>query len=350
MVTILDNLYFGNSLIKYLIFLGIIAVSVIIGKIFFYISKKVIRAKTSKTETKLDDILVDVLEGPLVFMIFVIGLIVGLKTLVISQGAQLVFSNIIKILITIDVAWFLIAFIDQLIVQYVTPIASKTTSELDDLLIPLVRKLVKIVLVCVTAIVIISNFGYDVTSILAGLGLGGLAFALAAKDMLANFFGGLSIIADKPFKPGDRIKVEGRDGWISEIGLRSTKMKTLDGFYLIVPNSTMANSILENVSREDSRKIKMVLGVEYSTSIKKMEEAKKIIEEIIKKNKDTKDDSIVIFEEFAESSLNILIIYWIKDLNNILTVKHGINMEIKKHFEKTKINMAFPSRTIYLKK
>ncbi|MBU2443063.1 MAG: mechanosensitive ion channel family protein, partial [Nanoarchaeota archaeon] len=349
-VSFLDQTYLGNTIIAYLIFLGIIAASLVIGKIIFFISKKVIRAKAAQTETKFDDIIVHVMEKPLVFLIFIIGLIFALKTLTLSDGAEKFFSNVVKIILTIDLAWFIISFIDQLIVNYLTPITSKTKSELDDILVPLIRKLAKITLIFITVLIIIDNFGYDITSLLAGLGLGGLAFALAAKDMLANFFGGISIIGDKPFKPGDRIKVEGKDGWITEIGLRSTKMNTLDGFQLIVPNAIMANSILENVSREDSRKIKMVLGLEYSTSMKKMEEAKKILEDTIKKNKDTKDDSIVIFEEFGESSLNFLVIYWIKNLDNILTTKHQINMEIKNKFEKANINIAFPSSTIYLKK
>lgn len=350
MLPILNEVYLGNSLLDYSIFFGIILAALIIGRIIFFISKTVLKHRAEKTKTKLDDILVAVLEKPLVFLIFIIGLIVALRTLVLSPGVEKFASNTIQILLTIDVFWFVIQFVDSMLVNYIVPMTSKSKSELDDVLVPIIRRLVKIVLVVLALIIIIDNFGYDVTSLIAGLGIGGLAFALAAKDMLANMFGGLAILTDKPFKLGDRIKIEGHDGWVREIGLRTTRMETLDGFIMIVPNSKVADSILENVSMEDSRKVKFTIGVEYGTPQKKMIQAKKIIEEVIKKNKDTKNDSIVSFVEFADSSLNFLVIYWIKNLDSILSAKHHINMEIKKEFEKAKIEMAFPSRTIYMRK
>ncbi|MFC2134640.1 mechanosensitive ion channel family protein [Bacteroidota bacterium] len=350
MLLVFDTSYFGNSILQYIIFFGIILGSLIIGRIVYYVSKKIIRVKAEKTKTKLDDILVNVLEKPLVFLLFIIGLAVALKTLTLTEGANQFFGNVIQIILTIDIFWFVIIFIDALLVNYITPLTAKTKSDMDDVLLPIVRKLVKVVMVIMAFITIVDNFGYDITSLIAGLGIGGLAFALAAKDMLANMFGGMSIITDKVFKIGDRIKIADYDGWVQEVGVRSTKVKTLDGFLMIVPNSIIANSILENVSMETTRKTKMTIGVEYGTSMKKMEEAKKILEDIIKKNKKTTDESIVSFTEFGDSSLNFLVIYWIKDLNAILEAKHEVNMEIKKRFEKTKIEMAFPTRTVHLKK
>lgn len=350
MTLALEATYLGNTVFQYLIFFAIIIGSIVVGRIIYYISKKILRVKAEKTKNKLDDVIIDVIEKPLVFLIFIIGLIVALRTLTLSESFDGVASNVAQILITLDIFWFMIAFVDALIVGYITPLTAKTKSDLDDMLVPLIRKLIKTVLIVIAIIIIIDNFGYNVTSLIAGLGIGGLAFALAAKDMLANLFGGVSIMTDKPFKIGDRIKVEGYDGWIKEIGLRSTRMNTLDGFQMIVPNAIIANSILENVSKEKERKVKMVIGVEYGTTMKKMEEAKKILEDVIKKNKHTKSESKVNFTEFADSSLNFLIIYWIKDLNKILEAKHTVNMEIKRQFEKAKIDMAFPTTTVHLKK
>lgn len=349
-MVIFDTVYFGNSLLQYIIFFAIMICGIIIGKIIYYISKKFLQIKAAKTKSKMDDLLVQVFNKPLIFLIFIISLIIGLKMLTLTPGAEKIFSNIIQIIMTIDVFWFVIVLVDGLLKYFVTPITKKTANDLDDVVLPLVRKIVKTFLVVIAIIIIIDNYGYDVTSLIAGLGIGGLAFALAAKDMLANLFGGVSVIADKPFKIGDRIKISGYDGWVREIGLRSTKVETLDGFQLVVPNSVMANSILENVSREAARKVKMTIGVEYQTSIKKMIETKKILEEVILKNEDTENRSLVSFVDFAESSLNFLVIYWIKNLDNILGTQHNINMEIKKRFEKAKIEMAFPTRTIHVKK
>jgi len=350
MTPVLDNVYFGNTIFDYLIFFAIIVGSLIVGRAVFYISKRVLRKKAEISKTKIDDILVEAMEKPLVFLIFIIGFIIALKTLNLSSSVSEIFSNIIQIILTINIFWFVIYFVDALLMYYITPLASKTKSELDDVLLPVVRRLVKVTLIVIAVIIIIDNFGYDVTSLIAGLGIGGLAFALAAKDMLANLFGGMSILTDKPFKLGDRIKIEDYDGWVREIGLRTTKMETLDGFQLIVPNAKIADTILQNVSREKSRKVKATIGVEYDTPMRKMEEAKKILEDVILKNKDTENRSIISFTEFGDSSLNFLVIYWIKNLDKILNAKHNINMEIKKRFEKAKIEMAFPTRTVYLKK
>jgi len=350
MTPVLDNVYFGNTIFDYLIFFAIIVGSLIVGRAVFYISKRVLRKKAEISKTKIDDILVEAMEKPLVFLIFIIGFIIALKTLNLSSSVSDIFSNIIQIILTINIFWFVIYFVDALLMYYITPLASKTKSELDDVLLPVVRRLVKVTLIVIAVIIIIDNFGYDVTSLIAGLGIGGLAFALAAKDMLANLFGGMSILTDKPFKLGDRIKIEDYDGWVREIGLRTTKMETLDGFQLIVPNAKIADTILQNVSREKSRKVKATIGVEYDTPMRKMEEAKKILEDVILKNKDTENRSIISFTEFGDSSLNFLVIYWIKNLDKILNAKHNINMEIKKRFEKAKIEMAFPTRTVYLKK
>jgi MscS family membrane protein len=214
----------------------------------------------------------------------------------------------------------------------------------------LAKRFVNFIFYIIAIVMILRAMGFEVTGLLAGLGIGGLAFALAAKDMLANLFGGVTILSDKPFKLGDRIKVAGYDGWVKEIGLRSTRIMTLDGFLMIIPNSMVANSAIENVSEEDKRKVVMTIGVEYSTTQAKMKKAKEIIERVVKKNKDTDDKALVSFTEFADSSLNFLVIYWIKNLDDILGAKHNINMEIKKEFEKAKISMAFPTRTVHLKK
>ncbi len=190
----------------------------------------------------------------------------------------------------------------------------------------------------------------EITGLIAGLGIGGLAFALAAQDILANMFGGAAVLTDKPFVVGDRIVAEGQDGIVQKIGLRSTTMETFDGTHIIVPNKKIADSVVENITREKMRRIKFVLGLEYSTSTAKMEKAKIILRDIVKKNKSTDDKSLIHFVSFGDSSLNIQLIYWISNLDMILQAKDEVNFEIKKAFEKAKIEFAFPSQTVYVKK
>lgn len=350
MFEFINNVWLGNTWLQYLQFIGIIIAGILIGKIFYWISKNVIKKITDKTKSRLDDLIVEGVQGPIIFLLFTAGFHIGSQFLVLGT-AETTFANITKILITVGTAWGLMNVIDALIENYLIPAAKKSKSDLDDALVPVIRKGIRITIILVTVLLIIDNFGYDITSLIAGLGLGGLAFALAAKDMLSNLFGGVAIITDKPFKVGDRIRIdEKNDGFIREIGMRSTRMETLDGTLVIVPNSVMANSILENVSNEQARKIKQTISVTYDTSNAQMEKAKKIIAKVIEDNVDTKDNSLISFFNFGDSALEILVIYWIKNFDNILGAKDRVNMEIKKQFEKAKIEFAYPTQVVYMKK
>ncbi|PIN79772.1 mechanosensitive ion channel protein MscL [Candidatus Woesearchaeota archaeon CG10_big_fil_rev_8_21_14_0_10_34_8] len=347
---ILSMTFFDNTILSYLIFFGIIAVSIIGGRILYYIAENIIMALTKKTETVLDDMLLEVCKHPVVFLIFIVGFYIAYHTLTLTVAVEETFFNTVLVLFIVNLTWFFTRLLDGIIKYYVGPWAKTTHTDLDDTLLPILRKLGKVFLVLIAAIIVLDKFGYNVASLVAGLGIGGLAVALAAQETLSNMFGGITIISDKPFKLGDRIKISGNDGFVKEIGIRSSKMKTLDGSELIIPNSTIAKEIIENVTREEARRIKFTVGVVYDTSTKKLEKAISIIKDIVKKHNSTKDEAFVYFDAFADSSLSITAIYWIKDLDKIFDTKSEINFEIKKQFEKEKLEFAFPTRTIYNKK
>lgn len=340
--------YLGNPLLAYLHALGIVALSIILGKIVYWTCKGVLRKLAKKSKTQFDDILIDILEEPLVILIVLGGVWYGTSILTLSSAITQFITNTLKILFILDVAYFIVKFLDAMILNYIVPAAAKTNTDLDDSLLPIIRKLIKFIVFAVTIIMIISNFGYDVTSIIAGLGIGGLAFALAAQDVLSNLFGGISIFSDRPFKIGDRVRISGNDGFVEEIGMRSTRIRTLDGTRVTIPNSIVANSNIENVSDENARKIKMSIGLTYDTSDKKLQQAMTIAQSIIKENQDTDDKSIVWFDEFGDFALKVNIFYWIKNLDNIVPTKNTINLEIKKQLTKAKIDMAFPTQTLEL--
>lgn len=350
--TILTQMYFGNTVLQYLIALGIIGAGYIVGKIAYYLIKNIILKFAEKTETKFDDILVNAIHGPLVFLLFVISLNISYRTLTLSDPILTFFERVTAVLVIINIVWFLIKFIDEMIVHYLEPLAAKTASDLDDHLIPILRRVVKIILVIIAGIMILDDFGYNVNSILAGLGIGGLAFAFAAKDLLANMFGGVTIIADKPFKIGQRIRIDTYDGVVEEVGLRSTKIRTLDKTEVIIPNLKFTDQIIENITREPARKIKMTLGVVYNTPTKKLEQAIEIVKDVIEKHKLTTKNYQVFFDEFGAYSLNIKVMYYInsKDGDIIFKTQNEINFEIKRRFEQYRIEFAFPTQTIEIKK
>jgi len=346
----LNNILWGNTFAQYIWFLVYVTLGIILGKVVYFVSSKFVRALTKKTKSKFDDLLIELLEKPIIFIIILGGFYLGLHQLILSEKFSLFLNEILTVLFALNISWVIINFIDAVIINYVKPLTVKSKSDLDDHLLPLIRKAVKVLFWAIVVIMIIKSFGFDVSALVTGVGIGGLAFALAAQDLLSNLFGGIAILTDKPFKIGDRIKIGANEGFIREIGMRTTRMETLSGTQLVIPNAEIAKSVLENVSREKARRVMLTIGVTYDTSKKKIVEAQKIIYEVVKNHKLTENESLAALSEFGDSSLNILIIYWIREINvdNFLAIKNDINLAIKEKFERAGIEIAFPTRTVHI--
>jgi len=353
----LDQIIFGNTIENYILAIAVIALFVGLGQLFSAIIVRILKKLTQKTETIVDDLLVEVLEKPAVFALFIIGFRMIDSFITFGVRGNQIFNHITTILIVIDIIWAINKVIDVLVEHYLAPLTAKTQSKLDDHLLPFVRKFLKIIVILIGVIFIIKNMGYDVTSLIAGLGIGGLAFALAAQPLLSNLFGGLSIIADKPFQVGDRVRIDNKyEGTIKEIGMRSTVLKTYTDTLVHIPNNVIATTAVENLSIGNNKSVRFTfnIGLEYNTSNEKMEEAIDIIKNILESNKnvvqgpDSKPS--VAFSEFKDSSLNIMGGYTIVSTDVIGATRTAINLEIKKRFEKAHIHMAFPTQTLHVKK
>lgn len=352
MIPFLNQAYFDNTIFSYLVFFGFFIGSILIARILVFVNEKVVKKLTQKTKTELDDIIIELTEKPLMVYIVAFFCWIGWSFLSFPNypHIDLYFGHVLYLVIAVNSAWMLSRVSKALIDQYVTPLASKTKTDLDDTLIPILRKLISFTIYALAVIMILNHFGQEIGPLLAGLGIGGLAFALAAKDLLSNIFGSVTILTDKPFSIGQRIKIGGFDGFVKEINVRTTKIKTLDGTMVYVPNATFTDNILENVSKETTRKVSMSIGVTYDTSNAKMKKAVDILNDILQKQKGLDGNHLVYFTEFGDFALKILVIYYIKDKDSILPIKHSVNMQIKERFEKAKIDMAFPTQTIELKK
>ena len=200
---------------------------------------------------ELDDRFLACLHKPLEFLVFLIGLFVAAEFLqlpVEPYNLENLVSTLLKALLILDVAWFFFNMVDM-VDHYLTKWAVRTESVLDDQLVPLVRKTLRVFIVIMAGLMAIQSFGYPITGVLASLGIGGLAFALAAKDTVSNIFGSLMIIFDRPFLIGDWIKAGDMEGTVEEIGFRSTKIRTFAKTLISVPNNIIANMALDNISR-----------------------------------------------------------------------------------------------------
>jgi MscS family membrane protein len=227
----------------------------IILKLVYWLFKKVFRLFTSKTETTLDDDLIDAVEYPLIAILVIVFLISQMSFLT-SNEFVLTWTHKVGIaLIIISVTWFLYKLIGIIDKYGFTELARRTKSDFDDQLYPLLRKILRVILVLLAAFYILRWFEIDITPLIAGVGLGGLALAFAAQKVLGDIFGGVSIFTSEPFKKGDTVRTKDATGTVEEIGLRYTRIKTLDGTIEVIPNSIISSEPLENISKRKKEKL-----------------------------------------------------------------------------------------------
>jgi MscS family membrane protein len=339
--------FYHNTVTDWGITLLIILGAVVAGKIIYWFFGSVIKKITAKTKTKIDDIIVDMVEEPVVLALTIVGLWYGLHRLDFPEGWYDFMGKVYHILITVNVTWLVARMVDAIIQEYVVPITEKTESDLDDQIIPIVRKGLRSAIWILGIIVALNNAGYDVGALIAGLGIGGLALAMAAKDSVSNIFGGIMIFTDKPFQVGDRIKVNGFDGTITEVGIRTSRMRTLEGRLVTIPNSQFTGNMVENVSAEPSRKVILNLGLTYDMTAEQMEKGIALLKEIAAANKDIEEEILVSFNSFGDFSLGIFFVYYIKKGCDNLETQTAMNLEILRKFGEHGLEMAFPTQTIY---
>ena len=287
------------------------------------------------------------------FLSFALALAAGTRLLVLtSQSVGELVGTCVAIIITLAISWTAICLVDAPR-AWMMHRASQTPSKLDDMLAPIVSKSLIATIVVLTLVQIAQILsGKEITSILAGLGIGGLAFALAAQDTIKNLFGSMVLLADRPFEVGDRIVVDSTDGTVENVGMRSTRVRTLTGHLVTIPNGELANKAIENISKRPHIRRIFNITITYDTPPNKVMEAKSILEGIMKDHEgmDPEFPPRVFFNDFLDSALNLFCIYWYHPADwwayNELTER--INMEILERFNEAGIDFAFPTQTLHL--
>ena len=342
----------GFEIAELLFVFLLILLGYLLKKTSDYLLNKKINPLLQKRKITFNVVLIKALAKPLGYGIFLLFLTLVLVILLYEEPPTGIWQFMIK---TIGLAyatlffWFLLRMVD-LLTNYLIRQAKRTQGRLDDQLAPLISKALKVTIGIIYILWIIQAFGGNISALLAGLGIGGLAVALALQDTLANLFGSIFIILDRPFKVGDRIVLENTDGIVEEIGLRSTRIRTLDKTLVALPNKTVANTKIDNITAMPMRKVVQTIGVTYETTAEEMEQARAAIAAIIENDEDIDQEFILIrFTDFGESSLNILVIYFTRtaDYKEFLKVKERINLTIMRELEKLGLSIAFPTRTLY---
>ncbi len=315
----------------------------------WFVSHRLKRWAT-RTATRVDDLLIELLRGPVKVISFVILLHVGLKLFAWPSWVQEYLSKGLRVIVAWSITYVILKAIDPLLNYWRKRITSEDDKLLDSQLFPVIRKSIRIFIIVVAVLVTSQNLGLNITSLLAGLSIGGLALGLAAQDTVANVFGAVAIFLDKPFRVGDRISLENVDGVVEGIGLRSTRVRNLDGHLVTIPNKIVGNAAIVNISRRPNIKTEMNIGITYDTPPAKVEQALAILEQVCREHPMT-FDVIVSFTQFADSSLNLKVVHWWNGTvyKDYMVGMRELNLRIKERFDAAGLSFAFPTQTLYVK-
>ena len=345
---ILGQDIFGVTYGQILVAIALFVLILFIRPLFVSMLIKFALKLTSKTDTKYDDRVIKNLRKPLKFLFLILGLYIFVSILYIqSHFVDLLLSS----LAMYNLFWIIYTIIDAM-QGIVYKGMKKLSGEHSDSLSKFILRIIYILIWVVGASSILSIWGVNVTALIASLGLGGLAFALAAKDTAANLFGSIAILLDKSIKIGDWIKVNGVEGTVEDIGMRTTKIRTFYKSLVVVPNQIVANSHIENFSRRETRRILMRIGLTYDTTNKQIESIISDIKSLLKSHNGIAQNEtmLVNFDNFGDSAKEIFI-YTFTDTaiwQEYLNIKEDIAYKIDEIVRKNGSSFAFPSHSLYI--
>ncbi|WP_246434450.1 mechanosensitive ion channel family protein [Nitrosophilus labii] len=345
-----QNRFFNIPLYKIVAGIGIFLLFLFLRKLFVLIVLKILKKMSEKTKSSLDDKVLAIVTEPLKFAFIIVGFYLSVKVMDIDSETV---DKIVRSMVIVAIFWLFfdaVSVLEKTIFNFAKKFGKELYREIGNFFI----KTLKIFIFSVGLVAVLQEWNINVSAFIASLGLGGLAFALAAKDTAANLFGGLTILADKSLKIDDWIKVQDVEGTVEDIGLRTIKVRTFEKSLVTVPNQIVANNPIENFSRRDIRRIKMRVGLTYSTTKEQMDEILKNIRNMLKSHPriDKKATMLVNFDEFQDSSLSIFIYCFTNTANwqKYLEIKEDVNLKIMDIVESAGAEFAFPSQSIYVEK
>jgi len=346
--TFLSEIYFGNTVQAYLTAVGIVLGALIIAKIAKFILENRLIKWAEKTKNKMDDLVIDVLLRPIVFLITIFGVYLAVDYLVFPESTE----KWIKVILQIVIAFKLTASVSYLCSLIIDFYFEKTRSLKSNTNLRVMSKVaIKILLWMVVFISVITNLGYDLNSLIAGLGIGGVAIALAVKGILEDLFSSVSIYLDRPFQIGDYIVLGTESGTVKSIGMKTTRLKTLQGEELVVPNATLTSTNIQNFRKLRKRRVAFQIGILYETPLATVKKVPEIIQKIIDKQENATFDRAFL-TTLGDFSLIYDVVYYVDsgDMKEYLSVQQLINFAVMDKFEKEKIEFAYPTQKVFVAK
>lgn len=346
---ILNYTFYGNTIQQILIALGVFLVLVLIfNKVISRFIFKLERL-AKKTDNLLDNQIVKILETTQGFFPYLFALYIALEFIIFELDVRAGIDAIFFVILV-----YYVLRLVQIILGYIIEqafLGKNKDAESNETMRGAISLILNIVLWSIGLIIILSNIGINVNSLVASLGVGSVAIALASQGILTDLFSSFMIYFDRPFDVGDYIVIGNESGTVKKIGLKTTRIQALKGNELIIPNSTLSNSQIHNYKKMRKRRVSFEFGVVYSTTSTQLKKINKMIEKIFEKEEKAELFSCT-FKEFGDFALKYEIIYYTLggDYMTYLGVQQSINLAIKFELEKAKISMAFPTQTIHLVK
>lgn len=346
---LLNKIYYGNTVQDWLIAAGILIVVFAILKIIQRIGVNRLSKLSLLTHNKIDDLLVGVLENTKFFFLLIGSAYVASLTLTFKPSVTSVSEKVIVLVLILQGGFWTSAAVSfglaRNVEKRMDQDASSTTT------ITFLGFVARIILWIIVLLSMLANLGVNITGLITGLGIGGIAIALAVQNILGDLLASLSIVLDKPFVIGDFIVVDTLAGTIEHIGLKTTRVRSLSGEQLVFSNNDLLKSRVRNYGRMSERRIVFKLGVVYQTSLEKLKAIKEIITDIVNNQENTRLDR-VHFKEYGDSSLNFEVVYYVTtpEYNVYMDIQERMNQEIFRRFEEEGIEFAYPTQTLYIQR
>lgn len=335
---------------RLLLLIFVLVFALILRRILTWIVVRPLRRLAKRSHFEYDDMILKAVLLPIRFIVYAVTIFMGLEILAVGDSVDLFIANIARSLVIIGVLLLAYRLVDLLAANS-RRLNMMAGIEIEDRLLPFIRTAIKLVVIAIGMVIVLQEWGYDVSGLIAGLGLGGLAFSLAAQDTISNLFGFTAIVSDNPLTVGEFIKTPDVEGIVEHVGLRSTRVRQLDQAVVYVPNNKLANSAILNWSRLSKRRIDFILGVTYDSSSGQLRVLLHRLREMLKAQETIDPDSVVVyFVEFSDSSLDVLVRAYVllSDWGAFTAEKERLMLIIMDIINELNMSLAFPTTSLYV--
>jgi MscS family membrane protein len=336
-----ENSFFGEPIWKYIASLIYILLAFYAAKLLDLIALVWLKKLAATTKTRADDILLELLHGPVKIIVFVILLHLGLNIFDWSPKAKSWFSKALILIVAGSLTYLALKLVDAGLEIWRQRHLHETDHKFNAQLFAIIRRSLNTFIVIVAILVTASNIGINITAAITSLSIGGLAVGLAAQDTLANLFGAIAVYGDKPFRVGDTIKLDAAEGVVESVGMRSTRVRHPEGYVITVPNKIMGNAAISNMTRRESIKTTMNLALARNLPAEKIKRALELLKEVYRDNAMTQE-AWISFNQFAGGNINLQVTHWWKgtDYPRYLAGMQEMNLAVKERFDKEGITFA----------